>query len=177
MLKNKHNTSAIEVQPNMLLAARVVEHKPSEGMPLEQVRKDIAQNLQEQAATKLAESEGRAALEKLKKGETVALSWSAPQTVTLQKRQGLHPEAAQSVFGADTAKLPSYAGVPVSQGRFVIYRISKVKDLTDTTPEQRKALAKQLAQMIGQEQYIAYLASLRERADVKIDKRKLEQGS
>ena len=177
VLKNKHNTSAIEVQPNMLLAARVVEHKPSEGMPLEQVRKDIAQNLQEQAATKLAESEGRAALEKLKKGETVALSWSAPQTVTLQKRQGLHPEAAQSVFGADTVKLPSYAGVPVSQGRFVIYRISKVKDLTDTTPEQRKALAKQLAQMIGQEQYIAYLASLRERADVKIDKRKLEQGS
>ena len=177
VLKNKHNTSAIEVQPNMLLAARVVEHKPSEGMPLEQVRKDIAQNLQEQAATKLAESEGRAALEKLKKGETVALSWSAPQTVTLQKRQGLHPEAAQSVFGADTAKLPSYAGVPVSQGRFVIYRISKVKDLTDTTPEQRKALAKQLAQMIGQEQYIAYLASLRERADVKIDKKKLEQGS
>jgi len=31
--------------------------------------------------------------------------------------------------------------------------------------------------MIGQEQYIAYLASLRERADVKIDKKKLDQGS
>ena len=177
VLKNKHNTSAIEVQPNMLLAARVVEHKPSEGMPLDQVRKDIVQHLAEQAATKLAETEGRVALEKLKKGETVALSWSASQTVTLQKRQGLHPEAAQSVFGADTAKLPAYAGVPVSQGRFVIYRITKVKDITETTPEQRKALAKQLAQMIGQEQYIAYLASLREHADVKIDKKKLEQGS
>ena len=177
VLKNKHNTSAIEVQPNMLLAARVVEHKPSEGMPLDQVRKDIVQHLAEQAATKLAESEGRAALEKLKKGETVAMSWSASQTVTLQKRQGLHPEAAQSVFGADTAKLPAYAGVPVSQGRFVIYRITKVKDIAETTPEQRKALAKQLAQMIGQEQYIAYLASLREHADVKIDKKKLEQGS
>ncbi len=177
VLKNKHNTSAIEVQPNMLLAARVVEHKPSEGMPLDQVRKDIVQHLADQAATKLAESEGRAALEKLKKGETVAMSWSASQTVTLQKRQGLHPEAAQSVFGADTAKLPAYAGVPVSQGRFVIYRITKVKDITETTPEQRKALAKQLAQMIGQEQYIAYLASLREHADVKIDKKKLEQGS
>jgi len=177
VLKNKHNTSAIEVQPNMLLAARVVEHKPSEGMPLDQVRKDIVQHLAEQAATKLAETQGRAALEKLQKGETVALSWSASQTVTLQKRQGLHPEAAQSVFGADTAKLPSYAGVPVSQGRFVIYRVTKVKDITETTQEQRKALAKQLAQMIGQEQYIAYLASLRERADVKIDKKKLEQGS
>jgi hypothetical protein len=31
--------------------------------------------------------------------------------------------------------------------------------------------------MLGQEQYLAYLASLRDRADVKIDKKKLEQGS
>ncbi len=177
VLKNKHNTAAIEVQPNMLLAARVIEHKTSEGMPLDQVRKDILQHLADQAATQLAEKEGRAALEKLKRGESVALAWSAAQTVTLEKRQGLHPEAAQSVFGADTAKLPSYSGVPVSQGRFVIYRITKVKDITETTPEQRKGLAKQLAQMLGQEQYIAYLASLREHADVKIDKKKLEQGS
>lgn len=177
VLKNKHNTSAIEVQPNMLLAARVVEHKPAEGLPLDQVSKDIVQHLSDQAATQLAEKEGRAALEKLKKGETLALKWSAPQTVTLQKRQGLHPEAAQSVFGADTTKLPAYAGVPVSQGRYVIYRVTKVKDVADTKPEERKALARQLTQMIGQEQYIAYLASLRERADVKIDKKKVEQGS
>jgi len=177
VLKNKHNTSAIEVQPNMLLAARVTEHKPSEGLPFDQVRKDIVQHLSDQAATQLAEKEGRAALEKLKKGEPLALKWSAPQTVTLQKRQGLHAEAAQAVFGADTAKLPAYIGTPVSQGRFVIYRVTKVKDVVDTNPEQRKALAKQLTQMIGQEQYIAYLASLREHADVKIDKKKLDQGS
>lgn len=177
VLKNKHNTSAIEVQPNMLLAARVIEHKPAEGLPLDQVRKDILQHLTDQAATQLAEKEGRAALDKLKKGELVTLAWSAAQTVTLQKRQGLHPEAAQSVFGADTAKLPAYAGVPVSQGRFVIYRVTRVKDVADVNPEQRKALAKQLVQMIGQEQYIAYLASLRERADVKVDRKKLDQGS
>ena len=177
VLKNKHNTSAIEVQPNMLLAARVVEHKPSEGLPLDQVRKDIVQHLADQAALQLAEKDGRTALDKLKKGESVALPWSAAQTVTLQKRQGLHPEAAQSVFGADTAKLPAYIGVPVSQGRFVIYRVTKVKDVAETNPEQRKALQKQVTQMIGQEQYIAYLASLRQRADVKIDRKKLEQGS
>ena len=177
VLKNKHNTSAIEVQPNMLLAARVVEYKPAEGLPLDQVRKDVLQHLVDQAATQLTEKAGRATLDKLKKGEPATLSWSALQIVTLQTRKGLHAEAAQSVFSADTAKLPAYVGVPVSQGRFVIYRITRVKDVTDVDPEQRKALAKQLTQMIGQEQYIAYLASLRERADVKIDKKKLDQGS
>jgi peptidyl-prolyl cis-trans isomerase D len=177
VLKNKHNTPAVEVQPNMLVAARVIEHKDPEAMPFEQVRKDIVQHLTDQAMSAAVEKEGRATLEKLQKGDALTLSWSTPQTVTLQKRQGLHPEAAQAVFGADTAKLPAYVGAPVSQGRFVIYRISKIKDGPVTTVEQRNALAKQLAQMVGQEQYIAYLASLRERADVKIDKKKLDQGS
>ncbi|MEO8004032.1 MAG: SurA N-terminal domain-containing protein [Betaproteobacteria bacterium] len=177
VLKNKHNTAAVEVQPNMLVAARVIEHKEPEAMPFEQVRKDIVQHLTDQAMSTAVEKEGRATLEKLQKGDALTLAWSTPQTVTLQKRQGLHPEAAQAVFGADTAKLPAYVGAPVSQGRFVIYRVTKVKEGAATTVEQRNALAKQLAQMVGQEQYSAYLASLRERADVKIDKKKLDQGS
>ena len=177
VLKNKHNTSAIEVQSSMLLSARVIEHMPATALPLEQVRKDVMQFLTDRGATDLAEKEGREALEKLQKGETMALSWSPSQPVSLQKRQGLHPEGAQAVFSADVSKLPAYAGVPAAQGRFVVYRITKVKDVTAVDPQQRKALGKQLADMAGQEQYAAYLASLRERADVKIDRKQLEQDS
>jgi len=176
VLKNKHNTSAIEVQPNMMLAARVLEHKPAAAMPLEQVHKDVMQYLTDKGAIELAEKDGRAALDKLQKGDPVALSWSRSQPVSLQKRQGLHPEGAQAVFGADVSKLPAYTGVPAAQGRFVVYRITNVKDVTAVDPARRKALGKQLAELIGQEQYSAYLASLRERADVKIDRKKLEQG-
>ncbi len=176
VLRNKHNTSAIEVQPNMLLAARVIEHKPAAALPLEQVRSDVMQYLTDKGAIELAGKEGRAALEKLQQGQPVALSWSPSQSVSLQKRQGLHPEGAQAVFGADVSKLPVYAGVPAAQGRFVVYRVTKVKDVTAVDTEQRKALGKQLAEMVGQEQYVAYLASLRERADVKVDRKRLEQG-
>src|SRR5258706_12274979 len=77
VLKNKHNTSAIEVQPNMLLSARVVEHKPSEGLPLDQVRKDIVQHLAAQAPTQFAEKEARAPLDRLKNGESIGLPWPA----------------------------------------------------------------------------------------------------
>jgi len=177
VLKNKHNTSAIEVQSSMLLSARVIEHMPATALPLEQVRKDVMQFLTDRGAIELAEKEGRESLEKLQKGETMALSWSPSQPVSLQKRQGLHPEGAQAVFSADVSKLPAYAGVPAAQGRFVVYRITKVKDVTAVDPQQRKALGKQLADMAGQEQYAAYLASLRERADVKIDRKRLEQDS
>jgi peptidyl-prolyl cis-trans isomerase D len=177
VLKNKHNTPAIEVQPNMLLSARIAEHKPAEALPLEQVRKDILQQLIDKQAVELAEKAGKATLEKLAKGEAVVLTWSASQTVTLQKRQGLHPEGAQAVFSADVAKLPAFTGVASQDGKFVIYRITKVKEAGTIDPAQRKALARQLAQMVGQEQYIAYLASLRQRSDVKINQKKLEQGS
>jgi hypothetical protein len=59
----------------------------------------------------------------------------------------------------------------------VIYRISKVEDVTNIEDSPKKAIARQLAQMMGQEQYLAYVASLRERTNVKIDRKKLEQGS
>ncbi len=175
VLKNKHNTSAIEVQTNMLLAARVIEHEPAAALPLERVRSDVMQYLTKKGATELAQKEGQAVLEKLEKGQTVALSWSPSQLVSLQKRQGLHPQGAQAVFGADVSKLPVYAGVPAARGPFVVYRITKVKDVSAVDPEQRKALGRQFADMVGQEQHVAYLASLRERADVKIDRKRLEQ--
>lgn len=179
VLKNKHNTSAIEVQPNTLLAARVIEHQPAAPLPIEEVRQDIQRHLEGETAMKQAETGGKAALDGLLKGQEPGskLAWSPPQNVSLQKRQGLHAEGAKAVFGADTAKLPVYLGVPAPEGKFVVYRISKVKDVTQIDPAQKKALAKQLAQMAGQEQYQAYIASLREQANVKIDKKKLDQGS
>jgi peptidyl-prolyl cis-trans isomerase D len=179
VVKNKHNTSAIEVQPNTLLAARVVEHQPAAPLPIAEVRQDLQRHLESEAAMKQAEADGRAALDSLLKGQEPKskLAWSPPQNVSLQKRQGLHAEGAKAVFGADTAKLPAYAGVSAPQGKFVVYRISKVKDVEQLDPAQKKALAKQLAQTAGQEQYQAYIASLREQANVKIDKKKLEPGS
>lgn len=175
VLKNKHNTSAIEVQPNTLIAARVKEHQPAAPIPLAEVRQDIQNHLAGEAAVKLAAAEGQAALEKLKKGEAVKLNWSATQPVSLLRRQGLHPQGAQAVFGADVSKLPAYVGADAPQGRFVIYRISKVNDIGNVDPQRKKALSKQLAEMAGQEQYLAYMTSLRQRANVKIDRKRLEQ--
>lgn len=177
VLKNKHNTEAIEVQPNTLVSARVVEYRPPETLPFDEVREDVRQHLTAQKAVEMAEAEGRAALEKLRKGESVKLAWTPPRSVTLQSRQGLHPEGAQAVFGADVGKLPAYSAVGAEQGRYVLYRISKVKDVTAVDPEQEKALGRQLSQMAGDEQFRAYVSSLRERADVKVDRKKLEAGS
>jgi peptidyl-prolyl cis-trans isomerase D len=175
VLNRKQNTEAVEVAPNMLIAARVIEHEQAKQRPLEEVQGQIMQVLIQQKAAELAQREGQALLEKLRKGEQAGVTWSATQTVSREKREGLHPEAAQAVFRADASKLPAYAGVAASGRRFVLYRVSKVIDSDSVDAEQRKSLAKQLNPMAGQETLAARMSSLKQKADVKVDPKKLEK--
>ena len=75
---NKRNTEVIEIAPNTLVAARVVEHKPSVMQPFEQVRPAIEKNLVERRANQLAAQAGREQLELLRQGKVADVSWSAP---------------------------------------------------------------------------------------------------
>lgn len=173
-LEEKRNTEAIEVQPNMLISARVIERKPVTTLAFEDVQKDIVDLLKHQRATELSEAAGRDTLDKLRKGETLKLDWSPARYVSLQRREGLHPEGARAVFGADIAKPPAYAGVSASEGRFVIYRISNVRNVDSVSPEQVQAARRQLSQMVTQEQFQSFLASVRTQADVKINRKRLD---
>jgi peptidyl-prolyl cis-trans isomerase D len=171
---SRRNTEAVEVQPNMLLSARIIEHTPASAAPFEDVRRDIAEHLEMQRAVELAGKDGREALEKLARGERVELKWSPPATVTLMRRQGLHSEGLRAVFSADTSKLPVYVGAPAPDGRFVIYRINRVEDAESISPEQLKSASRQISQLAAQAQLEALIASLRERAGIRIDKSKLQ---
>lgn len=174
-LQEKRNTEAIEVQPNTMLSARVVEHAPEADMPFEDVSADIIDFLKSERAITLATEEGEAVLEKLNGGESVAgLQWSKPGMVTLMRRQGLHTEGLRAVFSADPQKLPAYAGVTAEDGRYVIYRISKVRDVESVSPDEVQTASRQLAQMAEQEQFAGVIASLRERSDVRINDSQLQ---
>jgi peptidyl-prolyl cis-trans isomerase D len=173
VLNKKHNTRAIEAMQNILVSARVLDHKAATPMAFDEVKDDISKVLIDEQASKLALDEGKAALEKLLKGESPTITWSPSQEVTLQKRQGLHPEAIAAVFGANVDKLPVYAGVEADKGRYVIYRVNKVTDTGKIDDAAKKAVRTQLSQMISQEEYAVFLASLREHADVHVNQQKL----
>jgi peptidyl-prolyl cis-trans isomerase D len=174
-IKHGRNTSAVEVAPNTIVAARVLEHRAADVLPYDEVRKDVQQQLFVERATKLVEEEGKAALAKLKAGDDKAVPWSPTVLVSLQKPSGLQPEAAREVFSADPTALPAYVGMPVSNGRYVIYRIGKVLDPAAPGDDQRKALARQLAQIAAQQQFDAYLQTVRAGAGVEIDPTKVER--
>jgi peptidyl-prolyl cis-trans isomerase D len=176
-LKHARNTEAVEIAPNMLVSARVVEHEPAKSRPFEEVRAEIVSRLTHEKAVELAKQEGEALLARLEKGEPAGGSWSAPQMVTRERRSGLHPEGAQAVFSADTSKLPAYTGLAVPDGRYVVYRISRVVNVETVDAEARKALGRQLEQAVGVESDAARLSSLKQRADVKVNPKAIETPS
>jgi peptidyl-prolyl cis-trans isomerase D len=178
VLRKHQNTEAVEVAPNIIVAARVTEHEDAKERPLDDVKAQIAELLTQQKAAETAQKQGQATLEKLRKGEDAGLKWSAAQMVTRESREGLSPDAAQAVFSTDPAKLPGFVGVEAPGGRYVVYRVSKVVDVPSVDPEQRKQLAKQLEPLAGQESYAVRVQSLRQNADVKVDEKKIaDKGS
>ena len=177
VVKDRRNTEAVEVAPNMIVSARVIEHEPSTQRPFADVQAQIAGRLMQEKAARLAVEEGEARLARLKRGEAVPMTWSAPQKVTRERRAGLHDEGVQAVFGADTARLPAYAGVTAPDGRYVIYRISKVAEAGAVDEQMRSGLARQMERTIGQEVAVAALQSWKKAADVKINRKAIEKES
>lgn len=66
--KGKHNTEAVEVAPQVLVAARIVKHYPAELTPFEKVKSVVTEQVTGEKAMVLAREAGEAELARLKDG-------------------------------------------------------------------------------------------------------------
>ena len=173
VLKNKRNTEAVEVAPGTLVSARVLEYKPSVVRPLAEVEAEIVQKLTRQRALQLAAQEGRALLEKLKKGGDESVKWGAAMNVAFSNQvKGLDEDTRKQILRVDTSKLPAFAGVE-TLGGYTLIRVSKVSEPEKADAEAEKNLATSIQQTYAQELTAAFLASLKQKADIKIRKEQL----
>jgi peptidyl-prolyl cis-trans isomerase D len=174
-LKNKRNTEAVEVAPGTLVSARVLEHKPAALQPLEAVRGDIEKHLIREEAIKLAIKDGEDKLARLGKGEALDLHWSPPRSVSRTAPQGLPPEALRAVFKADASKLPAHAGFASPGNGYALYRIRSVKAGEIAKDDPRgNALTQQYSRLVAEEEFSAWMAALKDRFPVAINKVVLE---
>lgn len=173
-VKGKRNTSAVEVAPNVLVAAHVIEHKPAELRPLDAVRADIERRLQREEALKLAKADGESKLKAVQEGKDAGVKWPVALAVNRQKSGGLFPQVLDRVFRADAKKLPAYVGVETPAG-YSLVQVSKVIELDKVAVAQREALGSQLRQAVVMEELEAMLQSLRSRVGVSIRKDALEK--
>ncbi len=176
-VRNKRNSEVIDVGNNTLIAARVIEYKPASARSFTEVGAEISKRLTRQQAAQLAARQGREMLGKLKQGagEAAALAWSAPKLVSRENAQGYAGPVLAEVFKADVGKLPAYAGIENPQGGFVLLKITRVVEADAVDIARRKAMSEELRQLLGQEELNAYVASLKLKADVKVQQERLEK--
>jgi peptidyl-prolyl cis-trans isomerase D len=176
VLKNKRNTEAVEVAPNTLVAARVLESKPSALRPLAEVSAEITAKLTREEANKLAVKQGKGQLEQINKGTPPAdLKWPNPQQVSRQQPGMLTPTGLEAAFKTTAKTLPAYVGVENPQGGYSIIRISKVTDGVPTDEAKKQQYTERLKALAAQSEFNALVASLREGADVRVQKDLLEK--
>lgn len=173
-IKSKRNTSAIEVTPNVLVAAHVIDYKPAQLQPLDTVKADIERRLKREQALALATADGTAKLKQLQAGQDAGLKWPAPLAVSRQKPGGLYPAVIDSIFRADAKKLPAYLGVESPLG-YSLVRLTKVIEPDKIDPAKREALAARLRDAVAGEELDAALASLRQRVGVSVNRSVLDK--
>ncbi|CAG9164288.1 SurA N-terminal domain-containing protein [Cupriavidus pampae] len=166
-LKNKRNIEAVQVNPTTLVSARVVDYRPSSVRKFEDVEAQVRAAYVAQQAAELAQKDGVAKLEALKKDPATA-GFGASITVSRTRGDNIPPKAAEAIMRADALKLPAFVGVDLGSDGYAIYRINKVSTPTQPKPEQRQAEAQQLAQLVGQADLNAYYESLKAESKVKI---------
>ncbi len=161
VLKKKQNTEAIEVAPGVLLAARVIEHKPEQMQPLASVSAGIIEKLKQEKALKRAIEEGAAKIKTLQAGNEAGVTWNKPLQVQRVDPQGLNPELLRGIFQVDAAKVPAYVGGADGANGYVIYKVSKVLPVTAPSEEDRQALSEQISRVGAMAAVRAYLDGLK----------------
>lgn len=166
-LRSKRNTEAVEVGPNQLVAARVLQHRPAATRPLAEVSAQVRQALVQQRALELAQAEGKAKLEAWK--GAAAASLPAAIVVSRQQAQGLPPPLVSALLSAPVAKgQPGWAGVDLGPQGYAVARVNQVLAPETLPAPQAEQGRQQLAQMWAQAEAQAYLEALKKHYKVKI---------
>ncbi len=161
-LVNKRNTDAIEVGPNQLVAARVVQHSPARVQTLAEVVDKVRERLTTEQAQALARKDGQARLAALEQAGAAGEKLSGTATVSRAQPQGVPKAVLDAALRADADKLPRLTGVELSEGGFVVLRVSAVLP-RETVPGGEATLSQQYTQAWAAAETDAYLSALKRR--------------
>lgn len=178
-VQGKRNTEAIEVAPNTLIAARIVEHKAAAPRPFAEVQNDIRSQLARRAASELAAKAGTEKMKLLADGKSdkdAGVTFGKAQTLGRgQAQASLPPELLAKVFQVNPDKLPGYTGGTNEKGGFSIARVTKVNTPVPAEAARVDMASARLSEQLGRELMNAYLASLKAKTEVKINQANLEK--
>lgn len=175
VLEDGSNSSVIELDPNTVVVVRVKEHNKPEQLPLEQVSESIRAQLTQVRASEAVKLEGEAQLKALREGATpvtqadAGQGWNVIEAAT-RSQDGVEPLVLQALFRMakpEAADKPTFTGVSLSNGDFVIVRLNGMSQPEQALADEEKAMyARFLASRAGQQDFAAFRKQLEEEADI-----------
>ncbi|ANI14335.1 MULTISPECIES: SurA N-terminal domain-containing protein [Pseudomonas] len=175
VLEDGANSGAIELDPDTVVVLRVKEHHKPQQQTLEEVTASIREVLQRQHAADAAKAQGEALLAGLRDGKTPLAQAQSGQTwkvveAASRGQDGVDPQLLQEVFRMARpakAEQPTFAGVTLGNGDYVLIRLNGVSEPSATLSDQEKAMYRQfLASRSGQEDFAAFRRQLSDKAEV-----------
>ena len=172
-IKDHRNTEAIEVTPNNLISARVVDYKAQTSKPFTDVKTSIEDYLKFEAAKKLVASEGDVALKSIVDASR-KIDWQAAVLVDRKNAKGLSDAVINHAYKMPTDKLPSYSGFVDGDNGYVIVKVSKVSFPNDDNEENKNEFASSYSEALSFEYLSAYLKGLKAKASVSVNQKFFE---
>ena len=160
VIVKRRNTAAVEVAPNTLVSARVVNHRPAAVRPFDEVKANARQLLIQAKSAELAKAEGQARLAAWK---TDVAQANLGEAVTVSRDQApAWPQAViDAALRADPSKMPALLGVDLGLQGFAVVGVNKIMPRPEATAQQSEQSRQQFARLWGQAESQAYLASLK----------------
>lgn len=177
VLEKGNNSDVVELGPDRVVVFRVAEHHPPEAKPLDAVRDQVEQRVRERLALEQAGELADRVAERLRGGDapaTVAAEFDLefnPARFMARDSNAVGAELTLAVFEADKppAGEVSVGRVELDDG-FAVFALSEVKPgrLDDLEPDEVEQRRRQIVRQRGSEEFDAYVAELRRKANVRI---------
>lgn len=179
-----NNSEVVELEGYRAAVLRVEEHREPRQRSLDEVREEIVAALRAERTAEAARAAGRELLGRLRSGEAMDeaagdLAWSERRTAGRDDPE-LRPAVRGVLFAMphpETGARPVFDGVATAGGGFEVLALHRVVEGEEGEEGEASApldtLRDELSQQSGLQAYEAFLAGLRERAEVRIFEERL----
>lgn len=183
VLDDRLNSDVIRLADDRVAVVRVAEHRPAEPKPLAEVEQQVRDRLRTERAREMARAKAESVLERARAGEALSEIAQAEglvyrdESLTYRQTPDIGPGYAEALFSAEyPVDGPTLAMTPVENNDFVVFRLTEVIPgrWAELTASEQEARLRSLRQRNAQTMTAAYIAEMRNSADVVISEDNLE---
>ncbi|MFM2398903.1 MAG: Peptidyl-prolyl cis-trans isomerase, partial [Pseudomonadota bacterium] len=173
-IKSRKNIEAVEASPGVLVAARVVDHKPARVPAFEEVQAKVNEQYVATESKRLAIEAGKKKLAEVQTNADAA-GFGQTKQVSRSNPQGVTPAALREISRVAAGKLPAVVGVEQGDAGYALYRVASLAAAPVVDDAKRQASGTSFARAASALELQGVLAQLREQHKAKVLQTNLER--